>query len=166
MKQANNKPPRAALAFFRWYCNSAFLEEIEGDLTERFYYHSEKFGPGTAKWLFTKDVLLMFRPTIIGNIFRLTHKSTIMTTHSKRLLFILASIPALLLIPLIAMQFSKAVDWNFPDFLIMGCLLLGTGLLCEFVLRKVKSTKGRFILCGAVLLSFLLVWAELAVGIL
>lgn len=88
-----------------------------------------------------------------------------MTTQNKRLMLILAGVPALLLIPLIAMQFSNDVDWKISDFTIMGVLLLGTGLLCEFVLRKVRSFKGRMLLCGAVLLAFLLIWAELAVGI-
>ncbi|MBS1928382.1 MAG: hypothetical protein IT254_02325 [Chitinophagaceae bacterium] len=89
-----------------------------------------------------------------------------MTMPNKRFLLILAAVPVLLLIPLIAMQFSNAVDWKIFDFASMGVLLLGAGLLCELVLRKVKSIKGRIILCGVVLFVFLLVWAELAVGIL
>jgi len=47
----------------------------------------------------------------------------------------------------------------------MGGLLLGTGLLCEFVLRKVKRPGYRIALCSALVLVFLLVWMELAVGI-
>lgn len=88
-----------------------------------------------------------------------------MTSQKKRLIFILAGVPILLLIPLIAMQFSNAVNWKVIDFVIMGILLLGTGLLCELVLRKVKSAKSRLLLCAAVLLTFLLIWAQLAVGI-
>lgn len=88
-----------------------------------------------------------------------------MTKQNKRLMLILAGVLTLLFIPLIAMQFSKDVDWKISDFTIMGVLLLGIGLTCEFVLRKVKSKKGRILLCGAVLLVFLLIWAELAVGI-
>lgn len=88
-----------------------------------------------------------------------------MTNQNKRLLLILAAVPVLLLIPLIAMQFDKNVDWKPFDFIVMGILLAGTGLLCEFILRKVKSNKGRIILCVVVLFFFLLIWAELAVGI-
>ena len=88
-----------------------------------------------------------------------------MTMQNKRVIFIIAAVPTLLLIPLIAMQFNNGVDWKIFDFLIMGVLLLGTGLLCELVLRKVKSTKWRILICGAVLFAFLLIWAELAVGI-
>jgi hypothetical protein len=84
---------------------------------------------------------------------------------NKRLIIILSVIAVLLLIPLVAMQFTNEVDWNIMDFAIMGVLLLITGLSCELLLRKVKSLKYRLILCGFVLLAFLLVWAELAVGI-
>jgi hypothetical protein len=47
----------------------------------------------------------------------------------------------------------------------MGILLLVTGLLCELVLRRVKSLTNRIIICGIVLFTLFLVWAELAVGI-
>lgn len=84
---------------------------------------------------------------------------------TKRLTIILSAIAILLLIPFVAMQFDSGVDWDLFDFAVMGVLLLGTGLLCEFVLRSVKSTNGRLILFGAILFAFFLVWAELAVGI-
>jgi hypothetical protein len=84
---------------------------------------------------------------------------------NKRPIIILSTAAGLLLIPLVAMQFSSEVDWKPFDFLIMGFLLFGTGLLCELVLRKVTSTTKRIIICGLVLFVFLLTWAELAVGI-
>jgi hypothetical protein len=74
-------------------------------------------------------------------------------------------ISVLLLIPLVAMQFSTEVDWSLNDFVIMGLLLLGAGLTIGLILRKVKSFKKKLILCGLVFLSFLLIWAELAVGL-
>lgn len=84
---------------------------------------------------------------------------------NKRLLLILSAVAILLLIPLITMQFTNEVVWNSFDFIVMGILLLSTGLLCEFVLRKVKSLQGRIIICGAILFALFLIWAELAVGI-
>jgi Kef-type K+ transport system membrane component KefB len=85
--------------------------------------------------------------------------------RSIRLIIILSVIAVFLLIPLVAMQFTSEVDWNTMDFIIMGILLLSTGLGCELLLRKVKSTRNRIILCGLVLLAFFLIWAELAVGL-
>ena len=84
---------------------------------------------------------------------------------NKRLKVIFIVIAGLLLVPLIAMQFSKEVNWSLSDFIIMGVLLLTTGLFCELVLRSVKSKLNRIIICVIAILLFLLVWAELAVGL-
>jgi uncharacterized membrane protein len=84
---------------------------------------------------------------------------------NKRLIIILASVSVILLIPFIAMQFTDEVNWSFRDFAIMGVLLYGTGLICELVLRTVKSVPGRILICAGVVIAFLLIWAELAVGI-
>lgn len=88
-----------------------------------------------------------------------------MTTPNKRFLGIVLAAGLLLLIPLIAMQFSTGVTWSGFDFLVAGTLLLGTGIMCEIVLRTVKTVTGRVIVCGMILLALALVWAELAVGI-
>lgn len=83
----------------------------------------------------------------------------------KRILIIFIVIAILLLIPFIAMQFTDEVAWDSSDFAIMALLLISTGLLCEIIMRNVKTTKNRIILCGVLLLVFFLVWAELAVGV-
>ena len=88
-----------------------------------------------------------------------------MLTQQKRLTFILLAIPLLLSIPLVAMQFSHEVNWSAFDFIVMGGLLLGLGLGIEFVLRKVKETRQRLLIIGAIILGFLLLWAEMAVGL-
>lgn len=87
-----------------------------------------------------------------------------MFTQKNRFTLILLSVAVLLLIPFIAMQFTSEVNWTFSDFLAMGFLLLGAGLICELVLRTVKKNRNRVILCLLVLALFFLVWAELAVG--
>ncbi len=84
---------------------------------------------------------------------------------NKRLKIILTAVVILLLIPFIAMQFTDEVSWTIFDFIVMGVLLLSTGLLCEFTIRKVTKSKHKFAICVAILVAFLLVWAELAVGI-
>ena len=84
---------------------------------------------------------------------------------NKRL-FIIVFIPVLiLLIPLIAMQFTNEVKWNLMDFVIAGFLLIGTGLIFDFAYRKIKNKKILIAFCAALLLLFFLIWAELAVGI-
>lgn len=92
-------------------------------------------------------------------------KREIMNKKNKRFIGILTAIVLLLFIPLIAMQFTDEVNWALSDFVVMGVLLIGTGLLCELVLRKVGKTSWRIALCMVLLLVFFLIWAELAVGI-
>lgn len=78
----------------------------------------------------------------------------------------LYGIPAMLLVlPLVAMQFTKEVNWTVSDFVIGGLLLFGTAGIIDFVLRKVKSRRNRIILSVSVLLVLMLIWAELAVGL-
>ena len=72
---------------------------------------------------------------------------------------------SLLTIPLVAMQLTDEVRWSVGDFVVMGLLLLGLGLSIELVLKKTKYTQKRWTYLSIVLLIFLLIWAELAVGI-
>lgn len=85
--------------------------------------------------------------------------------QNKRLIIIEMMALLLLLIPLIAMQFSDEVNWTLFDFVVAAILLLGTGLVIEFVLRNVKKITHRIIICIIILAVLLLIWAELAVGI-
>ncbi len=85
--------------------------------------------------------------------------------QNKRLIIILLTSAILLLLPLIAMQFTDEVNWTLFDFVVAGALLVGTGLMCELVIRKVNNLKYRNTICAALLIILLLIWAELAVGI-
>ncbi len=85
--------------------------------------------------------------------------------NNKRLLVIIIISELLLLIPLIAMQFTSEVNWDFADFAVAGILILITAFSFEFILRKVKNIKSRIALITVLLTLFLLIWAELAVGI-
>lgn len=94
-------------------------------------------------------------------------------THNpnKRMFGIVLGSIALLLIPFILqLTIGTGIDgegfnWRLGDFVVFGFLLLSTGLSVELVMRKVKSTSKRIVVCGVVLLVFLLIWADLAVGI-
>ena len=85
--------------------------------------------------------------------------------ENKRLAIILLTVTILLLIPLIAMQFTNEVNWNIFDFVVAGVLLLTTGFAIELVLRKVKKVNKRIAVSIVIILMFILLWAELAVGI-
>jgi hypothetical protein len=84
-------------------------------------------------------------------------------SHSKRIMGIVLGTIALLLIPLAAMQFTTEVTWTLSDFVIAGVLLLSTGLIFNWATNK--FSKHRVIVGALIVLVFLYVWAELAVGI-
>ncbi|HBU79045.1 MAG TPA: hypothetical protein DEF18_13170 [Muricauda sp.] len=88
-----------------------------------------------------------------------------LTHQNKRLITILAVALSILSIPLIAMGFTNEVHWSIFDFLVVGILLIGTGLVLEFILRKIKTLRYRIILGIALFAVLLMVWVELAVGI-
>lgn len=84
---------------------------------------------------------------------------------NKRIYILLAVVAAILLIPLIAMQYTDEVNWSTMDFMVMGAMLLGTGVLIEGAIRTVQKKDNRIAIIALIVLAFLLVWAELAVGI-
>jgi uncharacterized membrane protein len=71
----------------------------------------------------------------------------------------------LLLIPLIGMLFSNEVNWTFFDFIIMGILILVMSFGFKLVLKTTQKKMYRILIIGIILILFLLVWAELAVGV-
>ena len=72
----------------------------------------------------------------------------------------------ILLLPLVAMRYTREVDWTLSDFVVMGALLGGSGLVLELATRKSTSLPYRFGVTVAVAAAFLLVWVNLAVGFL
>ncbi|NVD45781.1 hypothetical protein [Qipengyuania atrilutea] len=75
------------------------------------------------------------------------------------------AIAVVLTMPFIAMQFDNGVHWTASDFIIMGLLMaffVGTFQL----VARMKFARGKvWIIGGGMLLLFLYIWAELAVGI-
>tara|TARA_Y100000589_G_C27013033_1_gene571629 strand:- start:409 stop:648 length:240 start_codon:yes stop_codon:yes gene_type:complete len=78
----------------------------------------------------------------------------------------LLTIASILLAPLIAMQFSTEVQWTAGDFIIAAILLSSFALLIEFLIRKKQQGKRRTVLILLAILTFLLLWGEMAVGLL
>ena len=71
----------------------------------------------------------------------------------------------LLLFPLVGTLVSKEVNWSFSDFIIMGILILSMSFGIKQVVMTTKNTNYRVLIIGMILLVFILVWIELAVGI-
>lgn len=83
----------------------------------------------------------------------------------NRLLKIFAAVGALLLIPLIAMQFTEEVNWTAFDFLVAGGLLTGAALTVSVLAERLKQPKHKLALTLVALAVVLVLWAELAVGL-
>lgn len=72
----------------------------------------------------------------------------------------------LLMIPLIAMQFTNEVNWTLSDFVIAGTLLFGTGLTYTLVTRTSGEMMYRIAIGFALFTGLFLIWVNMAVGII
>jgi hypothetical protein len=71
----------------------------------------------------------------------------------------------LLIIPLIGIILTNMVDWSVFDFLLMGSLLLALGIVIELTIINFKQFNTRIAIISFILLIFLMMLIELAVGI-
>lgn len=73
---------------------------------------------------------------------------------------------ALLLTPLVAMQFTPEVDWSAGDFLFAGIMFGTVGIVMELTVRASRSLAYRAGVGLALASAFFLIWINLAVGII
>ena len=72
----------------------------------------------------------------------------------------------ILLLPLLAMQFTDEVVWSLLDFVAAWVLLFSAGLTYKLVARKMSNITYRAAVGVAVATALLLVWTNLAVGLI
>ncbi|SHI29577.1 hypothetical protein SAMN02745146_0411 [Hymenobacter daecheongensis DSM 21074] len=89
-----------------------------------------------------------------------------MTPLLKNLVRLALATAFVLLIPLVAMQFTHEVVWTVTDFVFAGTLLFGTGLTYELIARKGGTRAYRLAVGVALAAGFLLIWLNLAVGLI
>lgn len=73
---------------------------------------------------------------------------------------------ALWLTPLVAMQFTREVDWDVFDFVVFGAMLLLALGAYEVVSRMSPNRSYRLGAAVAIVTGFLVVWANGAVGMI
>lgn len=93
------------------------------------------------------------------------HQAIEQGSLAKSLGRVLLGTGAILLVPFIAMRFTREVNWTVLDFLVAGVLLAGIGTLYVLLTRKLRTPIQRRAVGGGLLLTLMLLWAELAVGI-
>lgn len=130
------------------------MEQTFGDLL-REQSEEEKDLFGCALWMFFETFAGIIRENITFNIMK-----------NKNIIRIIIGTICILMIPLIAMQFTDEVKWTLFDFVFAGALLLGTGFAYEFVSRKANHITYRAAVGMAVMTALLLVWVNGAVGII
>ena len=72
----------------------------------------------------------------------------------------------LVLLPLVAMQFTSEVNWTFSDFIAASLMIGLTGGALELAVRGSTNPWGRAGAGVMIITCFLLVWVNLAVGFL
>jgi hypothetical protein len=108
-------------------------------------------------------VLWIFAETSAGII---REKFTLLTKQNKNIIRLALATAFLLPVPLIAMQVTDEVRWSPFAFVVAGTLLFGTGLTYELAARRMGSIVYRAAVGVAVAAALLLVWINLAVGII
>lgn len=92
-----------------------------------------------------------------------------MNTAYKSVIRVGCIVGLILLIPLVLTIRDGGVEgvgWNWTpsDFLVMGGLMFMTGLVIEVAVKKLQHPLYRTIAVTGIMLAFLALWAELAVG--
>lgn len=133
-------------------------------LVEDFARHD----PGIAGLLRTGSLEPPVIPAGVGAPDSLESKTLrrIRRSIRRQMGYVALTTAGVLLVPLVAMVFTDEVKWTLFDFLLMGGLLSGTGVVFVLVSRTLDAVAFRAAVGLAVLAAFLLVWVTLAVGIL
>jgi hypothetical protein len=71
-----------------------------------------------------------------------------------------------MLMPLVAMQFTDEVNWDGTDFAVFGAMLAVAGGTYELAARMTENSAFRGATGVAVAAAFILIWMNLAVGII
>jgi len=87
-------------------------------------------------------------------------------SFSVSVLYLLLGTAAVLSVPLLAMQFTPEVNWSGSDFALMALLVVGLGMAWLIFTRSEQNGLYRWGWAAAVGSTFLLVWANLAVGLM
>jgi hypothetical protein len=72
----------------------------------------------------------------------------------------------MLLLPVFAMQVTDEVDWDAADFVVFGAMLVAAGGAYELAVRVTSNKAYRAAFAVALMAAFILVWLNLAVGII
>jgi len=97
----------------------------------------------------------------------LKERSTMVARNAYRSVVVLALATAFILLPIfLSMQITNEMNWTLFDFVFAGALIFGTGLTYVLVTRKAGNMAYRAAVGVALTAVFILVWSNLAVGLI
>ncbi len=76
-----------------------------------------------------------------------------------------SALAALLLLPAVAMPFTREMNWGPGDFAAAAVLLGGLGLAVEGAMRLIRAPRLRIAAIVASALAVATIWADAAVGL-
>lgn len=91
-------------------------------------------------------------------------KNTSQQNLTKRLGVWALVVAAILMIPLVAMQFTSEVNWTGSDFVFGAVVLFGFATIYELIANKLTTSSQRITLGLVVFLVFAFVWVGAATG--
>jgi hypothetical protein len=134
-----------------------FGEEMEQTfndlLQERAKLETGSFG--CAVWMFIETSAGILR-----------ENRAVIIMQNKNIIRIALATVVILLVPLLAMQITGEVVWDLADFAFAGALLFGAGLTYELIARKSGAMAYRAAVGLALAAAFILIWINLAVGVI
>jgi hypothetical protein len=83
----------------------------------------------------------------------------------KRFIVLVIGIALILSIPVVMTNFSNELNWTIHDFILAFFFLFSYTILIEYTSRKILNVKIRYFLITLIVMSLLLIWAELAVNL-
>ncbi len=145
------------LLFYAKPFHDRFGEEMEQTFADLLHEREQTRKPllPYALWLYMETSLSIIKEDLTRTFMK-----------QKRILAVAFVTALILLIPLIAMQFSDNVVWTLSDFIFAGVLLFGTGLAYELISSKGGTSAYRAAVAMACVSTFLLIWINAAVGII
>ena len=108
-----------------------------------------------ALWMFAETSAGMVRENMNSFVLR-----------NKNIFYMAIATACILMIPLVAMQFSDEVKWTLFDFIFAGTILFGSGLTYELIVRKRLNSSYRIAVAIGVATGLILIWINGAVGII
>lgn len=85
--------------------------------------------------------------------------------NKKRRILMYSICGLLLLVSFVGMQFSEEVDWSVLDFIIAAIMLFSVTFVIDLIVHKIHRKSYKIGLLLVIVLAFVLVWAEMAVGV-